>query len=370
MEWKRIILWISIFIILVTFYRITLNKWPRNGLEGMEDKSSGWSTDSSEYNGIDCSNSYADSNTLPLREYFVKSSFNSAHNGVGFDVSTNTLGQRISEGYRFLDLNVYCASGENLYVGFAKDNNPTMNNTNLPFEMAIQYIQQNAFSKKSLLPASVPSLIENYSSYPLFVHIRVYRAPDSKVDVISKVAKVLNALNYPQFLRDENDKPIQINGCTPLNKLMGKMIFTLDILNITQIYAPTATPGADYVPAETIESIRSFVNMLTGGNTCLAFYDYNDAQIVSKTKKLRNVSNLKTNAQYMFIAFPNPINAANPDSYKFVLDNSIQFIPMRAYLSDSASKCLANYIKVFDDLKKPFVPLNYVYTTINNGALS
>jgi len=149
---------------------------------------------------------------------------------------------------------------------------------------------------------------------------------------------------------------------------MGKIIFTMDIENIIQVYAPTNTPSAEYVPADTIKSIQSFVNMMTGGNTCLAFYDYTDTQLIYKTTKLRIAdpkNAYKTNLKYMFVAFPNPTNDKNPDVFKFAVDHSIQFIPVRAYINDGVQPYLTNYTKIFDELKTPFAPMSYVYTTVN-----
>lgn len=386
MEWKRIVLLFSIVIIIAAFYRVILNNWLPLLREGLEPNTKGKPakpqlTESDSTHGIDCSgNDYSSINALPLREYFVKACFNSGYNGS--DVSTNTIGRRLAEGYRFLDLNVFSASGGNLYVGFSEDNAPNLVSTSLPFETAMSFIQQWGFTDnpKVVLPTTLeqtlspeaittPTLRKNSYSYPLFVHIRVYRAPNSQEDIVKKIANVINKLGYSQFYRDNSNKPVQINGCTTLDKLMGKIVFTMDIENILQIYAPTNTPSAEYVPVETIKSIQSFTNMLTGGSTCLAFYDYSDPQLISKTTKLRLTdpnNAYKTNLKYMYVLFPNPANDINPDVFKLTVDNSIQFIPVRAYLNDGVQPYLTNYTKIFDELKTPFAPMSYVYTTVNS----
>jgi len=391
MEWKRIALLFSIILIIAAFYRVILNNWVpllREGLEpdiktqnnaaesGNTPASATGLADVDSTNGVDCSNNYSDINTLPLREYFIKSCFNTAYNG-GTDISTNTIGMRLAEGYRFIDLNVFY-SEEQLYVGYSDDNAPTMVSPNLLFESAISFIHQWGFTDnpKIVLPQSLEqtlsttppsglSLRANCYNYPLFVNIRVYRPPNSTNDIISKLAEVINKFNYAEFHRDDKNTPIQINGCTPLDKIMGKIIFTMDIENIIQVYAPTNTPSAEYVPADTIKSIQSFVNMLTGGNTCFAFYDYTDTQLIYKTTKLRKLDGYKTNVKHWYIAFPNPNNNTNPDAQKLVSDSSIQIIPVRAYLNDVAKPYLKEYTQIFEDLKTPFACMSYVFSTVS-----
>jgi hypothetical protein len=392
MEWKRIALLFSIILIIAAFYRVILNNWVPLLREGLEPdiktqnnaaesgntpaSATTGLTDIDSTNGFDCSNNYSDINTLPLREYFIKSCFNTAYNG-GTDISTNTVGMRLAEGYRFIDLNVFY-SEDKLYVGYSDDNAPTMFSPNLLFESAISFIHQWGFTDnpKIVLPQSLEqtlsttppsglSLRANCYNYPLFVNIRVYRPPNSTNDIISKLAEVINKFNYGEFYRDDKNTPIQINGCTPLNKIMGKIIFTMDIENIIQVYAPTNTPSAEYVPADTIKSIQSFVNMLTGGNTCFAFYDYNDAQLTCKMTKLRKESDYKTNTKYWYIAFPNPNNDTNPDSHTLVGASSIQIIPVRTYVNDRNNPYLKEYTKIFEDLKTPFACMSYVFSIIS-----
>jgi hypothetical protein len=62
---------------------------------------------------ISCSNAYADSNTLPLREYVIKACYNSAYDPNNSPkLSALNLETRIAEGYRFIDLNVFSSEGK------------------------------------------------------------------------------------------------------------------------------------------------------------------------------------------------------------------------------------------------------------------
>lgn len=332
-------------------------------------------------------NDYRDSTNLPLKEYCVKSCFNSAYDGT--DVSINTLLERIQNGYRFIDLNVFCADDDNLYVGFSPDNTPKLVSNKLLLSDALKTINDAAFSSSTAFNTN----LSNVSSYPVFIHIRVYRKPDSKVNVIEKVANVINGQddkppaytsNYLRSLdTNSNSTPTQIDGCTVLSSIMGKVVFSMDILNILEIYSPIQYQSATQLDPQAVESLQKFVNILSGGSTFPAFYRYTDESIVHRTNKL-GVGNatingsLKTNVKHMYISFPHPddvskrsipsttnaTDVVQPNIKTFVLDRSIQFAPLRVYLAD---KELDNYIKMFDTIGKPFVPMTHVYQYLNTN---
>lgn len=331
-----------------------------------------------------CTNDYTNSANLPLREYCVKASFNSAYDGT--DVSIDTLTQRIKDGYRFIDLNVFSASGD-VYVGFSPDNAPKTISSKLLLSDALKTINDTAFSSATVFDAS----LSNVGSYPIFVHIRVYRPPGSNIDIIANVAKVItggksNPPSYTtNYLRksDENGKltPVQIDGCTVLSSIMGNVIFSMDILNILEIYAPINYQSASTIPPETVESLQTFVNILSGGSTFPAFYRYTDDSLIYRTNTL-GVGNaaikgsLQTNVKHMYISFPHPDDVSTSTTPKnqnasgvvqpgvktFIYDRSIQFTPLRVYLADTN---LNAYINMFDTIGTPFASMFYVYRYLN-----
>jgi hypothetical protein len=174
---------------------------------------------------------------------------------------------------------------------------------------------------------------------------------------------------------------MQIDGCTPLSKLMGKVIFSMDILNILEIYAPINYQNASTVPIETVAAMQSFVNILSGGSTLPAFYKYTEDSLVYRTNKL-GVGNsaingsLQTNVKNMYISFPHPddvskiaepnnkkaTNVVQPDIKSFILNRSIQFIPVRAYLDDPELK---KYVNMFDEVGTPIAPMIRVYQVLS-----
>lgn len=377
MEIKYIFLCLSIFVIFIVFYR-QYNLGYKGGRRE-------YMTSGSNEEITKCDNDYSDSTDLPLREYFVKSCFNSAYDGT--DVSTNTIQTRIKEGYRFIDLNVFSASGD-IYVGYSPDNAPKMISNKLLLSDALKCISENAFSKTSKDFANTQ--MTDIGSYPIFVHIRVYRdpKPDTTVDIISRVADVItgkNATTKPQYTSnyfvDSNRTPVKVNGCTNLSSIMGKMVFSMDILNILEIYAPQGYQTAVTLPENTKTAMQSFVNILTGGNTWVSFYRYTEETLVSRTTKLgigdSSINgSLKTNIRNLYISFPHPYDVAKgksqnatgiiqPNVMKFIFDRSIQFIPVRAYLADPMLK---TYADIFDVIGKPFAPMLHVYKKYSSSA--
>ncbi len=332
-------------------------------------------------NSQDCADGdFTNTKNLPLKEYCVKSSFNSAYDGK--DVSVETLVKRIREGYRFIDLNVFSASGD-VYVGYSPDNAPKLISQKLPLYEALKQINEVAFSKTTVFDSSLSGVAE----LPMFVHIRVYRPVNSVIDVISGVEKVVNGIDglpppYSQnYLRDSDGAPVKINGCTNMKVLSssgkpGKMIISMDILNLLEIYAPINYQSATTLPKETVLAIRKFVNILTGGSTFKAFYRYTEESLIYRTNKLAIYDSamkgsFKTNVKDMFVAFPHPEDTEDgtkeiqPDAVKFVLDRSIQFTPVRVYLAHAN---LTKYINMFDAVGTPFAPMSYIYNSLNNNS--
>jgi len=372
MDWKLVLLILSIFIIFVIFYRNLKQGCPKK--EGYEDKGDSKEVQMSVERKLICDkNKYDDTGSFPLREYLIKGCFNSAYNGS--NVSAEVIQTRLSEGYRFLDFNVFCASGGIVYVGFSKDNAPVMGDATLKFEDALSTVAAYAFKSQPISSSATsatsanagPSLRTNYINYPVWVHIRVYRPPNSETDVIGKVAELIQNAQIPGnlFLTNAKGKPTQITGCTSLKSIGPKIIFSVDIENVRQVYQPSDTLSTEWTPVATREAIRKFANVLTGGSTIPAFYRYKDKSISRNTKKLgpSDGPKGKTNAKYWYIVFPHPDDTReNPDATKFVLQNTIQLIPMRVYLGGDN---LRKYNEIFESLKTPFAPLTHVYTHLN-----
>jgi len=348
---KHLLLFISIVLFLWVFFRLVSQKLYR--FEGFATNPPGI-----------CLNSlYDDLTNLPLREYMIKSSYNSAYDDG--KVSADNLVKRIQAGDRFIDLDLYTVSG-GTYVGYSANNDPTLVDASLPLADALKIIQSQAFHK---VANGNSQAMFDYTNYPIFVHLRVYRPPDSSLNIVDNIWTDIQRQGIPNLLtqqkKGEKDKtPVLIDGCTLLGDIGQKIIFCMDIGNLIQIYAPASDPSIKYLPASTLQK---FVNIYTGGGIWRAFYAYKELDVVTKQLRIEDPTSIQpyhTNVSNMYIVYPYPEeDDSNPDWKNMVLYHSIQTIPMRSYLVDSNS---TSYETMFTTLKTPFVCMSFAYNYIRN----
>jgi len=358
---KHLLLFISIVLFLWVFFRLVSQKLYR--FEGFATNPPGI-----------CLNSlYDDLTNLPLREYMIKSSYNSAYDDG--TVSADNLVKRIQAGDRFIDLDLYTVSG-GTYVGYSANNDPTLVDASLPLVDALKIIQSQAFSQ---VPDKYKYTYGNsknvsrqamfdYTKYPIFVHLRVYRPPDSSLNIVDNIWTDIQRQGIPNLLtqqkKGEKEKtPVLIDGCTLLGDIGQKIIFCMDIGNLIQIYAPASDPSIKHLPASTLQK---FVNIYTGGGIWRSFYTYKDFDTATKQLRIEDPTSIQpyhTNVSNMYIVYPNPTkDESNPDWKNMVLYHSIQTIPMRSYLVDSNS---TSYETMFTTLKTPFVCMSFAYNYIH-----
>jgi len=330
-------------------------------------------------------NAFIKTTNLPLKEYVIYSSFNSAYDGNA--ISLEQLGKVMYMGCRFIDLNVFATDKEELYVGFAADNAPTLVNVSLPFFNVLEYINAYAFNVdpdiKKLVESSAyykriresinptlkngVSIHDEYVNYPLFLNIRVYRSPTSTLDIISLIETKLEPIRNKLYL-DSTKSAKKITQYTPLNSIRGKIIITMDIENILQIYASPPPYDPENIDMKTRTVIERITNIKTGGDNWSSFYKYTDVEKSANTMlKIMDVNienpTYETNALNMKLSYPYyATDVANPDSYNYILNHQIQTIPFRHYINDAN---LTKYVNLFEINKTPFLSLYHAYNYIN-----
>jgi hypothetical protein len=328
---------------------------------------------------------FNDPSNLPLKEYAIYASFNSSYDG-----KSNTLeqlGTVMYEGCRFIDLNVFQVN-DDYYVGFAKDNAPTVIETSLPLTKVIEYINTYAFTLDSKIgdkvKASYRTMIansiqtnaadketiqKNYTNYPLFVNVRVYRPPNSKTDIATGVLKMITGKNGLRNLYLDGEVAKPVHQFTPLKDISKKVILSMDYQNILQLYASVGNNiyDAKNIPVETLKQINQSVNIQIGSDNWQAFYKYADVEnnrfdmLTHKDTSLEIKHSYETNTRVMKLAYPYFNESSNPDSYAYIQKYKIQTIPVRFYIDDAN---LTKYNKLFYEQKTPFVPLYNAYTYI------
>ena len=332
---------------------------------------------------------------LPLKEYFIKGSYNSAYDGMA--PSLVKLKEVLYDGCRYLDLQVFAIDDPKtkqtaLYVGHSEEGGADSIDTTVSLYNALTYINSYAFSRDQGITTAMtngnapqngksklPSLMTNYANYPLFLMLRIHRAsPDNKSpDVIQML--------YDNYLNPDNDGGIlsvnklhtmpgpdgpiaaPVSGDTSLREIRNKIILCMDIDNVLQNY--TTTFDANDVPNITKEVMRKFVNVKTSGHTWKTIKNYATVQsgantpLVSKNENVSGDHSYETNVKNWFLALPSVSDSGNPDAILFATQHKIQVTPNRYYLSGPN---LDRYNDVFDYLKSPMVSMSQLLAYTNS----
>jgi hypothetical protein len=336
---------------------------------------------------------YENLHKLPLKEYFIKGSYNSAYDGTA--PSLVKLKETLYNGCRYLDIQVFPIEDPKtkqtaLYVGHSEDGSIASVDTTVSLYNALTYINSYAFSRDSGVTTAMtsgnapqngksklPSLLSNYANYPLFLMLRVYRAsPDNKSpDVIQML--------YDNYLKTDQDGGIintknlyktqdgmsaePVSGETALHNIRRKIILCMDIDNVLRHY--TTTFDANDVPNATKEVMRKFVNVKTSGHTWKTIKNYATVQSMVNTptmKKSDNVSgkhSYETNVKNWILALPSAGDSDNPDAISFAIQHKIQVTPNRHYVADNNLK---KYNDVFDYFKSPMVSMSQLLSYTNS----
>ena len=160
---------------------------------------------------------------LPLREYCIKASYNSAYSGS--TISTKMIRYVLSRGCRFLDLQVHYSKDDGIaYVAHITDSKLTemASKNKVPLDTIFNFISANAFMG-SQGSDGCPN-----PSDPLFIHLRII--PDENMLVYQTVSECINK-NFSSKNRvlnaDGNAKKIDMY--TRMNdRIMGKTMFLID----------------------------------------------------------------------------------------------------------------------------------------------
>ena len=125
---------------------------------------------------------------LPLMEYVIMSSWNSALNEKQL-VSLDALENTIKRGYRFLDMELYLVDGK-VQIGFSSEkSNNSMESEPVPFFDACKLIMATAFitgNKKDPLFLHLRIKSDHEDIYPKIAHLSHNEHIDHKMTHLSK----------------------------------------------------------------------------------------------------------------------------------------------------------------------------------------
>jgi len=270
---------------------------------------------------------------MPLHEYCIKSSYNSASSGSY--MSTDMIQHVLKRGCRFLDFEVFYMKENNTFmprVGISSDKNFIIldSKNSISLNEALEVIASHGFSQ------TAPN-----SNDPLFINLRI-KSRDT--NVYKAVAKSI----------DDNLKSVAYSGNiskdTKLSDIMRKVVIVID-KTIQRDYKDYASCGT----AANCYDIANYTN-LESGSEYLNLYHYTDLLNHINTPVLMKDDNIRTTAENMKMVIPDRIpNTSNPAIEEYILRHGCQNIFMNYSRVDTN---LNEYEDFFSDANGGIVPLS------------
>jgi hypothetical protein len=280
---------------------------------------------------------------LPLKEYVIKSSYNTAV--TGFYLNLDMIQYVLSRGCRFIDFEVY-SFNNTPYVAFAADNNITNIDSynKLLLVDVLSYISNHAFVAPSPNPGD-----------PLFLQLRI---KGINSDLFYTMSSIIDKTIGPKL------NTCDVTTDTILSTLMGKIVLIID-----KRTAPNYKSFGSCDDPNSCTDLSTQVNIESGG----------DYMRLYRVSELLNMSILPpyifsdgtTDTNALRLVLPdNGTNVTNPNIYELVVDYGAQMVAYNFYTNDNNLK---SYERIFRDNRCAFVPLStmipYLNTLNDNGDL-
>lgn len=292
---------------------------------------------------------------LPLREYVMKTAYNSAL--TGNYVNTDMINYVLERGCRFLDFEVY-------YVG--KTTTDKMGLSKTTYTAQVAYSIDNTFTtitteNSILLDEALTAVVTNAFSSPcpntndpVFINLRL---KSNNKDIYKATATSIHNTIIDKLYVDTSEQvnntfpAIPVTKDTILSDIMGKVILCMDKTIVRNYKDYTSCDGAK----EGCYDLANFINIETGSEdlNLLKYSEVMDQCVIPIDIKDDNIT---TNVKTMKYVVPNTKNdnSFNPVISDFILKYSSQIPAYRFYKND---RHLRRYEEFFDEQKSAFVPL-------------
>jgi len=297
---------------------------------------------------------------LPLREYVIKTAYNSAL--TGNYVNNDMIEYVINRGCRFLDFEVFYVGktstdkmglSSTTYtprVAYSIDNTLTTINTenNLMLDDVLTTIVSNAFSSPCPNPHD-----------PIFINLKL---KSNNTDIYKAVAASIdNTIKdklYVDITKQVNNTypAIPVTKDTLFSDIMGKVIICMDKTIVRNYKDYTSCTGG----VGTCYDLTNFINIETGSED-LNLLKYSEVMDQCVIPIHINDDDTTTSVKTMKYVVPNTKNdnSLNPVISNFILKYSAQIPAYRFYKND---RQLQKYEEFFDEQKSAFVPLAIAIT--------
>jgi len=347
MNYSNVFIYMLIFVILLQVFislyrkRIVNFLFFNKNIEGMKENMIGLD-DNEEYKKIknnkdflsigniqSMQSKYAN---LPLKEYCIKTSYNSATTGKS--VNKNMVKFVLSRGCRLLDFEVFYTKKNNTYMPVVAES------TDPEFKL---FDTDNSISLESVFSTVISNAFSNTSPNkkdPLFIHLRI-KTKDT--NCYAEVAKLMDSILKPKLFEGEVTKE------TKLSELLGKIVIVVD-KTIHRDYKEYAkckssdTSCYDLSNYANVESGSQIINAL--GLMQLENQAFNPPLIKD--------DNTSTTVQACKIVLPIEKSKNNADMKKMILNHGIQMV---GYKYNVVDENLMDCETFFNDNKGGIVPL-------------
>jgi len=277
--------------------------------------------------------------SLPIREFIVKSSYNSAISGLYS--SKEALKLVLERGCRFIDFEIF--SREDVeYVSYSGD--PEYNSMGTDNTTANRLKLADALNTTAGSAFSSPTPSTND---PLFILLRI---KDNSAPIYKRIARHINNAFSQRLYRGT------FNSGTPLRALQGKVVIFLDILS--------SSKWNEYDKCDTNDNeCLDKVVALEAGTTNFPLYAYGDLLSLPTLIVNRNTRNLKTSIDSFMIVQPPQFDAIKPPMPNDTIDKwHPQFLAYKFY---QVGEQLIEYEAIFNKYGCAFVPMS-VYIADSN----
>ncbi len=277
---------------------------------------------------------------LPLREYCIKASYNSAYSGS--EISEKMIRYVISRGCRFLDLQIFLSEKDNIpyVVNITDPTRKEMTSENMVLlDTILNTIAANAFATVQG-NSGCPNPTD-----PLFIHLRII--PDKKMLVYDKVADYITK-NFSTNSRAINnignatliDQYTQIVGD---DTIMKKTFFLID-----KSYNPKYAVFS--------QKIANLMNGETGGEK-FQVLDYSKMINRKTTPPIIKDDYRTTDVINETIVMPEILEKyPSPSIINMVVNYGVQITMYPFYKSSDE---LVQYELLFNEYKSAFIPMAY-----------
>ena len=340
---KKIIIFIIIFITIYILIRLLQKRndiksqMGKEGFLGFSSKSSELKTVNKNKNIVGISSYPLEKENLPLREYCIKASYNTAQ--TGNYVNIDMINFVLSRGVRFLDFEIL--SVNNIpHVAYTTDSEyKNIDSRNkIKFIDVIRIIANNAFMAPS------PN-----ANDPLFINLRI---KTSNKELFEKIAMIIDTNLKPRLYNGK------VSGDTKISEVMGKIIFIIDKTTAPKYMNYPECRSDANMPCYNLDN---YMNMESGGDQ-LRIYSYGRITNQLINPPLVRDDGITTDVINYKMVIPDAGTGMkifgilrNPNFDTLVADYGVQIACYRFYENDTN---LMNYEAAFSKHKSAFVPIS------------